>query len=59
MMKDIQENMNSLYDGPFQTGSMIGQRTQGVGGAQQGRLYFAIHKVGSVVLYGIYPSLPC
>ena len=39
MMKDIQENMNGLYDGPFQTGSMIGQRTQGVGGAQQGWLF--------------------
>ena len=36
MMKDIQENMNNLYDGPFNSGSMLGQRS-GVGNAQQGK----------------------
>ena len=35
MMKDIQENMNNLYDGPFNSGSMMG-RTQGGGNIQQG-----------------------
>ena len=38
MMKDIQENMNNLYDGPFNSGHKSGQRTQGVGNAQQGML---------------------
>ena len=36
--KDIQENINSLYDGPFQTGSITQQRGQG-GGAAQGTVY--------------------
>ena len=38
MQKDIQENMNSLYDGPFQrdTRPLRGQIGQGGGGAHQG-----------------------
>ena len=43
MMKDIQENMNNLYDGPFNSGSMLGQRT-GVGNAQQGKTEIKIYK---------------
>ena len=39
VQKDIQENINSLYDGPFQTGSITHQRGQG-GGAAQGTVYF-------------------
>lgn len=43
MMKDIQENMNNLYDGPFNSGSMLGQRS-GVGNAQQGKTEIKIYK---------------
>ena len=39
VQKDIQENVNSLYDGPFQTGSITPQRSQG-GGAAQGTVHF-------------------
>ena len=37
--KDIQENINSLYDGPFQTSSITQQRGQG-GGAAQGTVCY-------------------
>ena len=43
MMKDIQENMNNLYDGPFNSGSMMG-RTQGGGNIQQGMIMFFNHR---------------
>ena len=42
MMKDIQENMNNLYDGPFNSGSMLGQRS-GVGNGQQGRIDIKVY----------------
>ena len=43
MMKDIQENMNNLYDGPFNSGSMMG-RTQGGGNIQQGMHIYINHR---------------
>ena len=43
MMKDIQENMNNLYDGPFNSGSMMG-RNQGGGNVQQGKFGYWIMK---------------
>jgi len=55
MMKDIQENMNNLYDGPFNSGSKTGQRTQGVGNAQQAK--FEIMENCDVVFYNVSSGL--
>jgi len=54
MMKDIQENMNNLYDGPFNSGSMMG-RNQGGGNVQQAK--FEIMENCDVVFYNVSSGL--